>query len=358
MTSRLLHLDALDSLMFRDGRPFNQSDAGASEAVSIFPPHPPTVVGAIRAKLWQQDLNGRWSADDLGDGTNWQKEASLGHLSFGAPLVLWREEPVFPVPLHIVEGKDEKGQEKLTQLLPGEALNTDLGQRKMPRQTRSSSLKGIKPILDRYVTTSGMKKILDGQIASLSRENDLIKCTELWVKEPRVGIGIDKDTRTTSGGQLYMATHVRMADDAQLAVRLDGWNKPFQTAIGPFSGEHRAASISEAATPFDLPNSEMAQPKGPTGKKHFVVAISPVVPDPDAGFAIEGLLSDSIESACLGKPLPIGGWDFKAKGPIPLRQCIPAGSVWFLSDQSSFASGDKIGKAQEWGFGQILVGQW
>ena len=355
MTSRLLHLDAIDTLMFRDGRPFNQNDAGASEAVSIFPPYPPTVVGAVRAKLWQNDLKGQWTTNTLGDGTNWQEENSLGALSFGAPLILWRGGPVFPVPLHIVEGKDQNQEKKFAKLLPGEPLVTDLGIRKMPCQTQTPRFKGIKPINDRYVTEKGMGKILGDQVDRLTKD-DLVETSMLWANEPRVGIGIDQNTRTTSGGQLYMATHVRLAENSCLGVQLEGWEKAFHSAIGPFSGEHRAASIEEAPTveetAFTLPSAAS------TAEKHFIVAISPVVPDPLDNFSIDGLSSDCVESACLGKALSIGGWDFKKKRPIALRQCIPAGSVWFLSGKSSLSSGDKIGKAQDWGFGQILVGQW
>lgn len=39
MTTLVLH--PLDTLFFRDGRPYNQDDPTQAEAASVFPPYPP-----------------------------------------------------------------------------------------------------------------------------------------------------------------------------------------------------------------------------------------------------------------------------------------------------------------------------
>jgi CRISPR/Cas system CMR-associated protein Cmr3 (group 5 of RAMP superfamily) len=89
MTDSLyFQLSAIDTLMFRDGRPFNQGDTGASEAVSIFPPLPPTIIGAIRAALWKHK-GGPWPSNgSLGNGTNWQDDENV--LGVAYKLVLYR----------------------------------------------------------------------------------------------------------------------------------------------------------------------------------------------------------------------------------------------------------------------------
>jgi len=358
--SKHLHLvlNAIDTLMFRDGRPFNQNDAGASEAVSVFPPYPPTIVGAVRAALWQGPQKGKWDAELLGDGTNWQADDNgLGPLEFGAPLLLKDKSPVFPVPLHIVEGKQKNGTTVRTLLAPGPELESDLVRARFP-VAKDDQLEGIKPIEDRWVTLEGMKKILFGGVPG---EDDLIKRTDLWQTEPRVGVGIDvgvdakeKRTRTTTDGNLYMATHVRMRDDVSLYLSVDSWQgADFNKAMRPLAGEHRMAEIANGS-PVDLP-------KEPT---HFedgrwcAIALSPVISDKDG--KVSGL-NGKIISACLGKPVVIGGWNSRCKQPIPLRRCIPAGSVFFMQgdDGATLArNGRHIGKSTEWGFGQILIGKW
>ena len=370
MTDLHLHMDAIDTLMFRDGRPFNQNDAGASVAVSVFPPFPPTIVGAVRAALWQQ-LGGTgkdWDSDKLGTGTNWQKKDDnnfLKPLSFGAPILLREEKdengkdvkvPYFPMPLHILEGhyKDGDGSKYLTRLIPDVERQSDLGNDKRLPVPEDTKLEGVKPVEDRWINLAGMQRILDGCVPYRS---DLIKRSKLWQTEPRVGIGIDRTSRTTSDGQLYMASHVRMRDDVSLYVELTGWKNGFDKSLRPLAGEHRMAEI-RGGTGITLPGQPTL-----TDKRWCAIALSPVVLDKKG--APNGLEQNKIINACLGKPVVIGGWDSQSefdekskrwKGrPIPLRNCIPAGSVWFIKGGTPPAA---IGLATEWGFGQILIGKW
>ena len=69
-----VRLEPLDTWFFRDGTPFTADSAPQEDVRSLFPPHPPTVAGALRAALalsrgWSG--RGRWSqeiAGVLGDG--------------------------------------------------------------------------------------------------------------------------------------------------------------------------------------------------------------------------------------------------------------------------------------------------
>ena len=182
MTALHLHIKAVDTLMFRDGRPFNQNDAGASEAASVFPPYPPTIVGAVRAALWQGPLKGTWEIDKLGTGTNWQEKNKVNYLTplfLGAPLILKNGAPVFPVPLHILQASNGD----ITRLKPGNDLQCDLGNVKLPVPV-DPLLKGVKLMDDMWVNMDGMKKILNGGVPGKS---DMIERTGLWDFEPRVG---------------------------------------------------------------------------------------------------------------------------------------------------------------------------
>ncbi|WP_321338132.1 type III-B CRISPR module-associated Cmr3 family protein [uncultured Cohaesibacter sp.] len=359
MTIKSLYLESIDTFMFRDGRPFNQVDAGASEASSVFPPWPPSIVGAVRAYLWRSVLSGQWDESKLGDGTNWQSGATLASLDFGAPLILHHQKPVFPVPLHVVEGSlnnESEGEGKsFTHLRPSETnFATDLDEVPLPTH-ENRALKHVKTLSDRWLTKEGMKKVLEGKAAELSEDGDLIAKSYLWSEEARVGIGIDPSTRMTSDGRLYMATHIRLNNNVSLAVNLNGWTDTKNQAapsLQPVAGEHRMGEIRAEKDPIELPSIDLSERQN----TYCLIAISPVVPDPQKGFSISGLDSEKILSACLGKPVSIGGWNSAQKRPIALRQCIPAGSVWFMKGNPPI-NGGKIGLAQKWGFGQVLVGR-
>ena len=342
-----LGFDAVDTWMFRDGRPFNQDDAGASTARSVFPPYPPTLVGAVRALLWRQALSGKWDDSKLGDGTNWRKPGTLGPLQFGPPLVLHDGQPVFPAPLHLVKGKvKDTDERKLTFLRPREnGFGCDLGD-KVPLPAPLEDLEGIKTITDRWVTLAGMEMILAGDAPA---EDQFVAVEDLWQTEDRVGIGIDPERRVVREAALYMASHVRMRENVRLAVEMRSWDGAAPESLTPLAGEHRMAGVGRIQA-ISLPESVTAE-----NGRIVLIAISPVAPDENG--EIPGLPDDKVVSACTGKPVPIGGWDSQGKRAIPLRRCWPAGAVWFLEGVDS-TSPTSIGVATEWGFGRVLAGRW
>ncbi|WP_377295390.1 type III-B CRISPR module-associated Cmr3 family protein [Rhizobium sp. SG2393] len=368
MTSSVRHLifEAIDSLMFRDGRPFNQADEGASRAVSVFPPHPPSLVGAARVALWSliDPQRKTWNPSRLGDGTDWRRAGCLGPLAFSAPTVLRAGQPLYRIPFHVMEGKGAAG-DTLVRLAPGKGRTCDLGSDvQLPSAT--SDVVGIKPIESRWVTSAGMAKIASG---ALPAKDDVIETDHLWAMETRVGIGIDATARSVTPGALYTATHVRMARDVSIGLAMTGWDTDGDAANGietldvlqPFGGEHRMASVSVSADGWSAPKRSLS----PANNRYCVILTSSFVPE--AALEPGGRLGDlpgTIVSACLGKAVPIGGWDSKARQPIPLRRAIPAGSVFFMKLEEGEAVppdspiGAGLGMGAAWGFGQYLIGSW
>lgn len=339
---RWLSLSALDTLMFRDGRPFNQSDAGASEATSVFPPWPLTVVGAVRAALWQGPLGGAWDKARLGDGTDWADENSLGPLAFSPPVVTRGDQPIYPMPLHIL--RDAAGE--LTFLQPGEKQSCDLGEVQLPQPARAVA--GAKPLEGEFVTARGMERILDG---GLPEPDDIVAAREVFARENRVGIAIDAGTRRVQDGYLYMATHVRPAFDIAIRVGLSGWEGDLPERLIAFGSEHRQAALG--------PCDAIALPGcGPWQRRRIAVALSPVVLEklPGPGEDLAGL--GKVVSACLGKPQRIAGWDTKNRRSLPMRLALPAGSVWFLEGANDGHGCAAIGLGTKWGFGALALGKW
>ncbi|MDQ3460560.1 MAG: type III-B CRISPR module-associated protein Cmr3, partial [Deinococcota bacterium] len=81
------------------------------------------------------------------------------------------------------------------------------------------------------------------------------------------------------------------------------------------------------------------------------------------GGSLPGLPGEII-SACVGKPVMIGGWDSEKRKPKELVPHLPAGSVWFVEAEASEVAaakqrhGGHIGEKTAWGYGQILIGAW
>lgn len=377
--------------MLRDGKPFNQSDEGASSAQSIFPPFPPSVVGAIRLALAEQNgFDGRaasWPSARLGDGTNWQASPSqLGPVRFSAPRLVLNHKthgrvPLFPCPLHLVRGSRPPSEEPVFALLiPRGPFETDLGTVNLPMA--EPDLVGVKACEGDFLTLSGMEKVLNGSAPVQSSRTelttawdpidlpaDIISMSALWSVESRVGIGLNVETRAANKGQIYSASHIRPRDELGIEVEtlFEGDIFEFQRCLQRFGGEHRFASIEalkpDQATVLPAPPESLVNSDG--GYVYAAIAISPVVFDelPGPGEWVPGL-EGNLLSACFGKTQTVGGWS-SAKpnvGPMPLRQVLPAGSVFFMrcADEEKAISrhGGSIGIAGEWGFGQILIARW
>jgi CRISPR-associated protein Cmr3 len=386
----------LDTLMFRDGRPFNQGDPGASDAVSVFPPFPPTVVGMVRALLARRmgRDGGPWNERikaALGDGADWQSETetALGPLTFAGAVVCRRGRdgksfaPLYPAPRSILVA-DKTAEKTYVRLVPdAECLACDLGEVRLPAPEGKHD--GLKELGRTWMTREGLQAVLAGDRPS---EEHCVPEDYLWRREPRVGVGIDMAGLGSDGlpvsklaerrpvdGALYAAAHTRLLDNVALAVCVRTSDSQGLSMsgkqLGAAGGEHRMAEF-ERLDPGHAPKppARPAQLKRAGGMVRYVVYhASPclISPLPKAGAALDPAVPGSVVSACLGKALTIGGWDSsqdRRGRPIPMRPAIPAGSVWFLEAPEAAEAdirrlhGGAIGRARSWGFGQVFIGTW
>lgn len=382
MTKLLLH--PLDTLFFRDGRPYNQDDPTQAEAASHFPPHPPTIVGAVRAALaraigWR---GGPWDdrlKNTLGDGVNWQQgDGQLGALRFAGPYVLKDGEPLFPSPLCLVRGKRKDGGNVIGQLAPGQEVECDLGKARLPAMPDTADVEGWKALERAWLTVAGMERVLRGQDPGA----EMHKSREIWCSEPHIGIERHVETRTTGRfaprdgerekGALFAAAHTRPGKGVALGIEVDGVDdiRRLDRELSPLGGEGRSVFVEQQDGTFPLPKAP-ALGAGKDGVLRYMVCL--ITPAdlgddwPRAGGRLtgpEGELPGCVVSACIGRAVAVGGWDSAARGPLPLRPLIPAGSVWFMEAKAGEANavqwwhGKAIGRATGWGFGRVLIGQW
>lgn len=101
--------------------------------------------------------------------------------------------------------------------------------------------------------------------------------------------------------------------------------------------------------------------------QYTVIFITPAQLNGDGWQQPNGTLADlpgRIVSACVGKPVLIGGWDSNSKTPQALEPYLPAGSIFFMEAPASDLANiqtkhnTKIGHKTAWGYGHILIGAW
>ena len=75
-------------------------------------------------------------------------------------------------------------------------------------------------------------------------------------------------------------------------------------------------------------------------------------------------LPGNLVSACLPRPLMLGGWDSCTRQPLPLQPHLAPGSVLFMrapaSDETAIRAlhGTCIGMRPAWGYGLVAIGTW
>ncbi|MDI9588745.1 MAG: type III-B CRISPR module-associated Cmr3 family protein [Acidobacteriota bacterium] len=365
-----MQFEPVDTLFFRGGTPFTMDRDPQEDVSSVFPPHPPSMAGVVRAALalangW--DGRSRWPAGTekvLGSGPD-----NLGDISLAGPFVLRNSQPLFPLPRHVV-GKDVQGVWQPRMLLrPGRPVVCDLGKDvRLPEPPRdgSAEIAQLEATDDIWVSRAGLSSVLRGDIPAVG---ELYHRRDLWGEEPRIGLERETATRTAREGMLYSTRHVRLRRGVSLGVRADGvpttWNTPFGQLV-PLGGESRLVEVREwnGAVDVDMPLEKICK-----SGRFTVIALTPVDLDPEIVTGRRPLREASnamVISACLSRPLRIGGWDSLAHKPLPLHSILPAGSVLFCftSDPSrlevAIENGRllRIGSRTAQGFGVVAFGSW
>lgn len=353
-----LWLEPLDVLMFRDSRPFAGGET--HRARSIFPPSPLTFQGALRTKLLahmlsqhnltlsdfarflraeqkpSESLEGIVSV--LGDANHFGKFRMTG--PFVARKGSQDPEPelFFPIPFDLLGVEagvvslsplsetapvkwDAEWKEALKPLWPG------------PGQAKLQELSGF------WLTSQGLQKYLQGETNGVHP----VAAADVYVREQRVGIQLQRGRRAVVTGMLYTADFIRLQKDHGFVVKvelegddmhLDPLREPGLLSLG---GEGRACMYEELkCDPLERLQAAKDHDRQAAFKLYLATpAIFQQGWLPD--FLDPNTLQGSIESlevqlvaAAVGKPWPIGGWDLAHNKPKDLYYAVPPGSVYFF----------------------------
>lgn len=369
MKTHAFRLTPVDTWFFRDGRPFEMG-AMQSDAESLFPPPTRTLVGALRLALARgqgytpsREKWGRPIAEVLGDGPN-----DLAKLRFSGPYLVLGNEVLYPFPQHVVgewiEERDEKRFRPTTLLAPGkQEVLTDLGQVRLPEpKTPGVALQSGAGL---FLRRSGYEKVLTGVLPD---ENDVVLPETLYAYEDRIGLARDAEKRTALHGHLYRTRHIRLARNVGFAMSAlglpQGWAEacPDLIALG---GESRLAELvtMDVPKPLSVPVNEI-QKSG----RMTITLLTPLALAEKTMLQKGGRFADwdgvTVESACLGKPMMLGGWDGDKRESLPLKPYLPPGSTWFCKlnedakDVVEQRSRGCVGAEGAWGFGAVALGTW
>jgi CRISPR-associated protein Cmr3 len=217
-----------------------------------------------------------------------------------------------------------------------------------------------------FLSSKEMTDYLAGKVPSTIAE-----LNDLFVTEERTGIRKSKTTRSVETGGLYSVEYFRLNENVGFIIEVDNTKLLPDSGILRLGGDNRSAGYAKASwseIPVDAIKKKIAETKC-----FKLVLTTPAIFK--NGWLPEGLYSNTMQgqingvevtliSACIGKPVGIGGYDFVKNQPKVMKKAVSAGSVYYfeLKDCNIDSLFERLWlksisdeRAQE-GFGITLIG--
>lgn len=307
-----LQLDAIDTLFFRDGRPFTMGED--TFATGIFPPPPSVLHGALRSVYASENNT---PIEEIQQATSHIKIFGLNY-EFDGSLF-------YPIPLDLVRIKKEKDVAKLFRISPKSGIisNKIVGLNYFlwrPENVESIS----NGFLDAYF----FNQYLNGQLFDKWKYKTIDDFTSTEIK---VGIGRSNETKQSEDGKLYRLVMRRMQpineDGRKRFSFLVETNEDIRSTSGKLGGEAKGVRIGKINIQNSLDVDYSDEPYFKIYLQTPAFFSKGAVPDLKQFFPDWDL---EILTCVVGKPLHIGGFDMKSNWPKPMMKAVPAGSVYYV----------------------------
>ncbi len=318
-----LEFEPVDTLFFRDARPFEAASRAASGL-----PTPQTLAGALRTTLLERhgvapaEVGGlvRQGATFAGAlATFGPVIGGIAEVVTKGPWFSLEKKLLVPAPANLRREK-ETGRlvrlDPLTSAPPGWWPPAD-GMLPLWRWGRSA----VEPV-NGYLTMEGLRRFLMG---SAPESSDIVRPDDVYAFEDRTGIGIDDARGATGEGRIYSIRVLATRRDTVLVAETTGPAKVLAPLVDDpapirLGGEGRYVRARVRRGSIDWPHVAA------TGDARRLVLLT--TPAPFGGWSPDGL--HPVSAAVPGYEA-VSGWDLARGGPKPNRFMVPAGTVYFLA---------------------------
>lgn len=358
----------LDTLFFKDGKPFSRGDE--TWADGVFPPYPSVVYGALRTWFISQHAGG------FSEATRKKSEdIKINQICYE----FGQQEILMPMPLDLAESKDKPASKKMEEkdkkeyevvgLIP-ETIENTVSNYPCKIALMPPEKQLIEEVEQGFMAKSALITYLNTPAADFSVK----KLADVVQTEPKVGIGRNYFTNAIKESMLYRVG-MRRTPAFKLLVDFD---LPDGATVGPeasyfikLGAENKVAEMHIAYSDRTKISSGDIELKSRRFKLYLA---TPAI------FIKNGWYPDlaahnvnaTLIAAAVGKPLHIGGFDMKGNKPKPMFKAVPAGSV-FLYEAAESENMDTLKehlfgksiseetseeKLKNQGFGIAYIGQW
>lgn len=353
----LLEVKPLDTLFFRDGKPFSWGEETWAEG--IFPPYPSTLYGALRTLWFAENIEELKKAKIPDDPT---KNIKINGIFIKREGIIY-----FPIPMDFVKKKNEKENKVfLLSFLKDYEFVTNLNFQFL------STLE-----VDEVETPAGLVSfsvLTQYLLGKIKNEVAFLPNEKFYKLEPKIGIARNRITHTVDAeeGKLYRVNMIRLKKKVSLIIDVEtkGINLP-ERGFKKLGGEGKAVffqKIEDERIKTLKEGIKEELKKQIQKKSRFkLYLLTPAIFE-NGYFPKEiydGLKLKLVSCVC-GKPVYIGGFDIKHRRPKTMYRAVPAGSVYFFFLEKG--EPEKVLEKlhykrisdykKEEGFGLSLIGVW
>ncbi|MGI5992799.1 MAG: type III-B CRISPR module-associated protein Cmr3 [Methanosarcina sp.] len=320
----LIKIDPLDTLFFRDGKPFSMGEDTWGNC--IFPPSPSVIYGAIRTVYFSNHI-------DLFEKANTEEDPTNNLVIKGIYFLdnLENKNTLYlPLPLDLVQKKDVEAE------MENEVSLLSLVELKMKSSCPTSHVlkgdQGVQAVDNGLISGELLKEYLSCN----SKNFSILRLSSRVITEPKIGIGLSGETHTADESKIYRVGMKRLKN-LSLLVEIEGLEIP-EKGLLKLGGEGKAASyekISEQSINCNYSENDLNKDI----EKFKLYLSTPAIfhqgwlPSWVDMNSLEGKyknLKFKFLTASVGKYQNLGGFDLKQKKPKPMWKVVPAGSVYYF----------------------------
>lgn len=304
LNAHTLFIEPLDVLYLRGNKLFG---GAGDHGESLMPPWPSMAAGSLRSRL-------------MAEGESVESLAAFHLTRFGLARQTkhGEAEALWPLPVDVIVTKDDLSD--ATYLRPTEPPAGIASSHALPLLPALCASKPGKPLNALWLNGAGIAAWLAGQPI---RPAHLIRSSELWQTDARLGIALDPTTRCAADGKIYTTETVALREKVGFIASSTGHGRTLADGnLLRLGGDGRAARVSAVSAP--LPATDWARIE--REKRFRLILTTPgIFP---AGWQPEGIPA-TLLAASVSRAETISGWDVYLNKPKPAQRIAPTGSVYW-----------------------------
>lgn len=331
-----IKIDAVDTLFFRDGKPFALGEE--NWANGIFPPAPSVFYGSLRTSYFSNNLN---SFKKL----NTKEDESL-NLKINGIFYFIDNSIAFPLPADLVMNKHDNKIYKTTLFEKPNISNFPL-EKFLSFQNNNDIERPQEEMLLKF---NFFAKYLSGNFDELQA----LKLNDYITIEPKIGIGRKNSTKSAAESMIYRVGMRRLEKNIKknkisFVVDYDGLSLPSE-GILKLGGEGRPAKYKRL-TEEELSDFNNLKPEI-TSNLVKIYFLTPAIFEngsiPNMNNPLFKKYNMKLISAAVSGFKYIGGFDMESKTPKPMYRAVKEGAVYYFTFE-----GDKKALVDDFFFNSI-----